>query len=81
MTGFSKVFLDTTPLIYFLDNDVNFGDKTRQIFESILNSKKQIVSSTITCTEYLTFPYKLNNTEKSMFSLSSPRIVALHYIL
>lgn len=64
MTGFSKVFLDTTPLIYFLDNDVNFGDKTRQIFESILNSKKQIVSSTITCTEYLTFPYKLNNTEK-----------------
>ena len=24
MTEYNKVFLDTTPLIYFLDNDVNF---------------------------------------------------------
>lgn len=33
MTGYNKVFLDTTPIIYFLDNDINFGDKTRNIRE------------------------------------------------
>ena len=26
MTGYKKVFLDTTPLIYFLDSDVYFGE-------------------------------------------------------
>lgn len=64
MTGYNKVFLDTTPIIYFLDNDINFGDRTRNIFEEILENDKQLVTSTITCTEYLTFPYKMNNTEK-----------------
>ncbi len=29
MTEYSKVFLDTTPLIYFLDADENFGERTR----------------------------------------------------
>ena len=35
MTEYKKVFLDTTPLIYFLDDDIHFGLKTRQIFEEI----------------------------------------------
>lgn len=30
MTGFNKVFLDTTPLIYFLDNDPRYGEKTKR---------------------------------------------------
>lgn len=64
MTEYNKVFLDTTPIIYFLDSDVNFGEKTRYILEEILEEEKQIVTSTITCTEYLTFPYRTNNTEK-----------------
>ncbi len=64
MNGYNKVFLDTTPIIYFLDFDVNFGNKTRYIFEEILENEKQMVTSTITCTEYLTFPYKTNNSEK-----------------
>lgn len=64
MTEYNKVFLDTTPIIYFLDSDVNFGEKTRYILEEILEKEKQIVTSTITCTEYLIFPYRTNNTEK-----------------
>lgn len=64
MTGYNKVFLDTAPIIYFLDNDVNFGEKAKNIFEEILENKKRIVTSVITCTEYLTFPYKNNNFEK-----------------
>lgn len=64
MTGYNKVFLDTAPIIYFLDDDVNFGEKARSILEEILESGKEIVTSVITCTEYLTFPYRNNNREK-----------------
>ena len=45
MIEYNKVFLDTTPLIYFLDRDVNFGLKTQKILEQILNDNKPIVSS------------------------------------
>ena len=38
MTGYSKVFLDTAPIIYFLDNDVNFGEKARSILEEMISS-------------------------------------------
>ena len=31
MTEFNRVFLDTAPLIYFLDDDANFGKKTKSI--------------------------------------------------
>ncbi len=64
MTGYKKVFLDTAPIIYFLDNDVNFGEKARSILEEILEDGKELATSVITCTEYLTFPYRNNNREK-----------------
>lgn len=64
MTEYKKVFLDTTPLIYFLDNDIHFGEKTKQILESILSEGKTIMSSVITEMEYLVYPYRTNNPEK-----------------
>ena len=33
MTEFKKVFLDTAPLIYFLDADIKLGEKVKNIFE------------------------------------------------
>ena len=64
MTGYNKVFLDTTPLIYFLDNDENFGEKAKAVFEEILSNGKTLVSSVVTCEEYLVYPYRTNNQEK-----------------
>ena len=64
MTGYNKIFIDTTPLIYFLDNDVNFGEKTRLIFEETLSENATVLTSTITCTEYLVYPYRTGNQEK-----------------
>lgn len=64
MTGYNKVFLDTTPIIYFLDEDVNFGNKVESILSGILENEIEMVTSTITCMEYLTYPYKTNNVEK-----------------
>lgn len=64
MTEYSRIFIDTAPIIYFLDDDVNFGRKVQRIFEEILTSGKKIESSVITCEEYLVYPYKTNNKEK-----------------
>ena len=50
MTGYRKVFLDTAPIIYFLE---------------ILGNGKGLATSVITCMEYLTFPYRNNNYEKA----------------
>ena len=65
MTEFNKVFLDTAPLIYFLDDDIHFGGKMRDILEYILNSGKKMITSSVTCAEYLVFPYRTANREKA----------------
>ena len=65
MTEFHKVFLDTAPLIYFLDEDIRFGGKMRAILESILNSGKRLITSSVTCEEYLVYPYRTANQEKA----------------
>jgi predicted nucleic acid-binding protein len=64
VTGFKKVFLDTTPLIYFLDEDVNFGKMTQDILSEFLQGEVDMITSAITCTEYLTYPYKTGNIDK-----------------
>lgn len=60
----SKIFLDTTPLIYLLDNDSNFGVKTAQILSLLESENKTFISSVITCTKYLVIPYRTDNLEK-----------------
>lgn len=65
MTEYNKVFLDTTPLIYFLDADERYGEKTRMILEAVLSSGKPVVSSVITCTEYLVYPFRTGNQQKA----------------
>lgn len=64
MTEYNKVFLDTAPVIYFLDDDPNFGGNVKNIFEDILGNEAELVTSAITCMEYLVFPYRTNNHEK-----------------
>ena len=64
MTEYKKIFLDTTPIIYFLDEDINFGEKVEHLFGEFIEKKCPMATSTITCTEYLTYPYRTGNTEK-----------------
>ena len=59
--NFKKVFLDTSPIIYLLDGDVNFGQKTSKILSMMSQNNVEFVSSVITCAEYLVYPYKMNN--------------------
>ena len=64
MIEYKKVFLDTTPIIYFLDMDVNYAEKVEKLFSDFLEAESQMVTSTITCTEYLIYPYRTGNSEK-----------------
>ena len=64
MTEYRRVFLDTAPLIYFLDNDERYGGMVKAIFEEILSEGGIIESSVITCEEYLVYPYRTGNVEK-----------------
>lgn len=65
MSGYKRIFLDTAPLIYFLDEDINYAKRMEQIFQKILEEKRMLLTSAITCTEYLTIPYRTQNTEKA----------------
>ena len=64
MTEYKRVFLDTTPLIYLLDSNEIYGEKVREILETLLNNNVQIATSTITAAEYLVYPYRTDNVEK-----------------
>lgn len=63
LTGIDRIFLDTAPLIYFLDDDENYAEKMRQIFYGILTSGAEIITSAVTVTEYLTYPLRIGNAE------------------
>ena len=48
MTGFKWVYLDTAPIIYYLENSALYRDKIKQFFELCLEQKIQLVTSAIT---------------------------------
>ena len=66
--NFKKVFLDTTPIIYLLDSDKNFGEKTCEILSALSN--------------YLVYPYRLKNEAliKSFWELVSENKIILYPI-
>ena len=53
MTDFKKVFFDTSPFIYFLENDGDFKTKAKKVFSDY--EKADFFTSTVTVGEYL-FP-------------------------
>ena len=76
MKGYNKVFLDTAPVIYFLDEDINFAEKVKDIFEEILENEKKMTTSAITCTEYLTFPYKTRAEYKDFKTMDALQLAS-----
>ena len=57
MTEFKRVFVDTAPIIYYLENSVLYMDLVKKFFTKCLEENIQIVTSAITIEEYLVFPY------------------------
>ncbi len=57
MTDFKRVYIDTSPIIYYLEHSALYVDKMKKFFEMCLSRNIQIVTSVITVEEYLVFPY------------------------
>ena len=63
MTDFKRVFVDTSPIIYYLENSALYRDKIKHFFEMCLDNNIEIVTSTITVEEYLVFPFASGRME------------------
>lgn len=60
----SRIYFDTTPLIYFLDDEKPFSDKVSSFIFNHQDENDFYLTSTITDTEYLVFPYRMNDLAK-----------------
>ena len=60
----SKIYFDTTPLIYFLDDEKPFSDKVASFIFDHQEDDDFYLTSTITDAEYLVFPYRTEDTAK-----------------
>ena len=60
----AKIYFDTTPLIYFLDDERPFSDKVAEFILTHQNEDDSYLTSTITDAEYLVFPYRMEDTGK-----------------
>ncbi|MBQ9990345.1 MAG: PIN domain-containing protein [Lachnospiraceae bacterium] len=56
MTDFKKVFIDTAPIIYYLQKSELYYTNMKEFWEKY--NEYDYVTSAITVTEYLTYPYK-----------------------
>lgn len=63
MTEFKRVFVDTAPIIYYLENSSLYMDSIKKFFAKCLEENIQIVTSAITVEEYLVFPYSSGKME------------------
>lgn len=61
MTGIKRIYIDTSPYIYYLEKNPQYGDKVKSFFMCNYNSGTEFVTSTITIAEYAIVPYRENN--------------------
>lgn len=58
-----QVFLDTAPVIYFVESNPSYATKLTLLFEKLDAGEKTAVISPITLAECLVIPFKSGNTE------------------
>lgn len=63
MTDFNRVFIDTAPIIYFLENSSLYMESMERFFVKCVKEHKQIVISALTVEEYLVSPYSNGQME------------------
>jgi len=61
LEGVSRLFLDTSPFIYFVENSVDYFPIVEIVFKQIDQGILQSVTSPITLAESLIIPYRNNN--------------------
>ncbi len=63
MIEFKRIFIDTAPFIYYLENNNLYFEKMKRFFTSCIEEKIDILTSAITVEEYLVYPYSNGNIE------------------
>lgn len=63
MTEYRRVFIDTAPIIYYLENSSLYRESMAKFFTKCIKENIQIVTSAITIEEYLVFPYSSGKLE------------------
>lgn len=63
MIEFKRVFVDTAPIIYYLENNSLYMESVKSFFAKCIEDKIQIVTSAITIEEYLVYPYSSGKNE------------------
>lgn len=56
-----RIFIDTAPIIYFIEKHKRYMNIVRPVFTEIDSGKIQALTSTITLLEVLVHPFKTNN--------------------
>lgn len=64
MTEYKSIYLDTAPLIYFLECVAPYADKVNNFIISQFEMGASFVTSYITNTEYLVMPYREHDFQK-----------------
>lgn len=59
MTDFNKIFLDTSPVVYYLENNELYYLNMKKFWKEYEDC--DYITSAVTVTEYLTYPYQQNN--------------------
>lgn len=57
MTDFKKVFVDTAPIIYYLENSPLYSEVVKRFFATCIEKNIKVVTSAVTVEEYLVYPY------------------------
>lgn len=63
MIDFKRIFIDTAPIIYFLENSPLYMESMEKFFSRCLKEHIQIVTSALTIEEYLILPYRNGEME------------------
>ncbi|MBD0263786.1 MAG: PIN domain-containing protein [Tolypothrix sp. T3-bin4] len=63
LQGVNRLFLDTAPVIYFVEQYPQYFSLVREVFEQLRNTPLMGVISPITLAECLVQPYRLEQTE------------------
>ena len=59
MTGCKKIFLDTSPIVYYLEKNEMYYSNMKRFWKEYEDC--EYITSVITITEYLTHPYQQND--------------------
>ena len=62
MTDSKKIFLDTAPIVYYLENNEIYCPRMKKFWK--IYEDCDYITSAVTITEYLTYPYQQNNLKQ-----------------